>query len=237
MPTNDHRGWTKSCEPANRVGRTLAARKTKAKLVKCDALLHHASLAYQTGQFLGIPQRDERIGRTGGKVFPRWIEFNANARARMRFQHVLQLQIRVTENVHATLAIGQEEQIAFVVPRDFVHLEIELLLGTDFMRSRIDECDQILFVAHGNRVAIRWPCDVDIFPFGIDCRCIFAGANIPNADSLIATCRWEQIGQSGVPAQLIDGTSVSAECGIFGLRNVWKSGCVRFGCQWLSPTV
>lgn len=140
----------------------------------------------------------------------------------MRFQHVLQLQIRIAENVHATLTVCQEEQVTFVVPCDFVHFEIELLFGTNFMRSRIDECNQVLFVAHSNRIAIRRPCDVDIFTFCVDGRCIFAGTNIPNANRFITAGRTQQIGQRCVPTQLIDGSSVATECGIFGLRNSWK---------------
>lgn len=102
---------------------------------------------------------------------------------------MLQLQIRIAENVHATLSVCQEEQVAFVVPRNFVHLEIELLFGADLMRSRIDECDQILFVAHSNGIAVRRPCDIDIFAFGIDCGGIFTGTNIPNANRFVTAGR------------------------------------------------
>lgn len=102
---------------------------------------------------------------------------------------MLEFQFRIAQNVHAALAVGQEELVAVVVPSNLVHLEVELLLGANLVRPSVDERDQILFVADGNCVSVRRPGDIDVLPFRIDDGRTFAGAHIPNPNSLIAAGR------------------------------------------------
>lgn len=170
----------------------------------------------QAGQLIGVPQRDQRIRRAGGEIPAGRIELDANARARMRLEHVAQLQLRIAENVHATEPIGEEELIAGIVPRDLVHLEVELLLGADALRPRIDERHQILLVAHRDRVAVRRPRDVDVLALRIDDGRTFAGANVPDAHRFVAARRAQEIRLGGVPAQLVHGAGVAAEGRLFG---------------------
>lgn len=170
----------------------------------------------QTCQLVGVPQRNQRIGRTGCKVFSRRIEFDANACARMCLQHVLHFQIRIVQYVNASLSIGQKEKIAVVVPGDFVHLKVELFFGTNFVRSRIDECDQVLFVANRNGVSVGRPSYVDILTFGIDDGGTFSDAYVPDANGFVTAGRAQQIGHRCVPTQLIDGAGVSTECCVLG---------------------
>lgn len=103
------------------------------------------------------------------------------------------LQARIAENVHTTLAIGQEELIAVIIPRDFIDLKMELLLGTDFVGACIDECDKIFFVAHRNGIAIRRPRNIDILAFGIDHSRLFVRTNIPNAYRFVTAGRAQQV--------------------------------------------
>lgn len=136
----------------------------------------------------------------------------------MCFNHMLQLQIGIAENVNATLAIGQKEQIACVVPGDFVDFKVELFFCSNFVRSRIDECDNIFFVTHSDCVAIGWPGNVDVFTFCIDCCRAFANSNVPDAYSLITTGRAQQVWQRGMPAQLIHRASMASIRIIFCLK-------------------
>lgn len=77
----------------------------------------------QTGELIGIPEGDQSVRRSRGKVTTGGIEFYANAGCRMCLQHMLQHQIRVTEYVHTAHAIGEEEQIAAIVPGYLIHLQ------------------------------------------------------------------------------------------------------------------
>ena len=86
----------------------------------------------------------------------------------------MELHVRIGVDVNAALAIGQEEEIVFFVPGDFVDLEPELLLSFNLLRFGIDEGDQILFVADGDGLAVRTPVDVDVFALGRDVRDAFA---------------------------------------------------------------
>ena len=76
---------------------------------------------------------------------------------------MFKLHLWIGENVNATLAIGQKEQIRFFVPRYFVHFKLELLLGDDFVRANVNEWNEIFFVTDGNSFAVRSPSNVDIF--------------------------------------------------------------------------
>lgn len=107
----------------------------------------------------------------------------------MGFQHVLQLQVGIAQHMYAALAIGQEEQVAGIVPGDLVHLKVELLFGPDLVRSRVDERDQILFVADSNGVAVGRPRYVDVFAFGVHNGRAFAGAGVPYPNRFVAAGR------------------------------------------------
>lgn len=134
----------------------------------------------------------------------------------MGLEHMLKLQLRVAQDVHAALAVGQEELVAVVVPSNLVHLEVELLLGADLVRPGVDERDQILLVANRNRVSVRRPGDVDVLAFRIDDGRTLAGPNIPNANRFVAAGCAQQIGLGGVPTQLVHGAGVATEGTLLG---------------------
>jgi len=69
------------------------------------------------------------------------------------------------EDVDAAVAVGEEEHVVVVAPGDLVHLKLELLLGSGAVRPRVDEGHHVVLVAHGNRLAIRAPADVDVLPW------------------------------------------------------------------------
>uniref|UniRef100_A0A182F8G8 Uncharacterized protein n=1 Tax=Anopheles albimanus TaxID=7167 RepID=A0A182F8G8_ANOAL len=152
----------------------------------------------QARQFFGVPKGNERIGGPGSKVAPRWIELDADAGAGVRFEDLLQLQVRVVENVHAALSVGEEEQIASIAPGDFVHLEAELLLGPNLVRACVNECDQIFLIAYRYRVTIGGP------------GCTLAHAYIPDANRFVTTGRAQQVRHRCMPAQLIYRSRVAA---------------------------
>lgn len=124
---------------------------------------------------------------------------------------MLQLQIGVVQDVHAPLAVGEKEKVTAIVPRDFIHLEAELFLGSDFVGARVDESDQVLLVAGCNRLAIGRPRYVDVLPLRVDYRGALARADVPDPHRFVATGRAEQVRCGVVPADLIDGAAVSLE--------------------------
>jgi hypothetical protein len=53
-----------------------------------------------------------------------------------------------------SLVISQEEQVAILVPRNFIHLKGELFFVPDFVVSGINETDQIHFVPNSYGVTV-----------------------------------------------------------------------------------
>lgn len=68
------------------------------------------------------------------------------------------------EDVDAAVAVGEEEHVVVVVPGDLVHLELELLLGSGAVRLGVDEGHHVVLVAHGDRLPVGAPADVDVLP-------------------------------------------------------------------------
>lgn len=66
------------------------------------------------------------------------------------------------EDVDATVAIGEEEHVVVIVPRDLVDLKLKLLLCPGAVSLGVDECHNVVLVAHGDGLAIRAPADVDV---------------------------------------------------------------------------
>ena len=69
------------------------------------------------------------------------------------------------KDVYAALAAGQEEQIARLVPFNFVYFKVKLLFCVDFEHSSINECDQIFLVTHSNGISIWRPCNIYVFTY------------------------------------------------------------------------
>jgi hypothetical protein len=61
-----------------------------------------------------------------------------------------------------SLVVGQEEQVAILVPRNFIHLKGKLFFVPDFVVSGVNETDQINFVPDSYGVSVWCPCDVDV---------------------------------------------------------------------------
>jgi len=121
------------------------------------------------------------------------------------------LQAGIVEDVHASHAIGEEEQIVCVIPRYLVDLKAERLLHPNLVGARVDKCYQILLVAHGNCFAIRRPGNVYILALGTGHRNTLGHSNVPNPNCLVATGRAELVGIRFVPTQLIHGCRVTPE--------------------------
>lgn len=68
----------------------------------------------------------------------------------------------VPQDVDAAVAVGEEEHVVVVVPGDFIHLELELLLSFGSMCSGIDEGHHVVLVAHSDGLTIRTPANVDV---------------------------------------------------------------------------
>lgn len=69
----------------------------------------------------------------------------------------------VPEDVDAAVAVGEEEHVVVVVPRDLVHLELELLLGFGSVCLGVDERHHVVFVPDGDGLTVGAPADVDVF--------------------------------------------------------------------------
>lgn len=83
--------------------------------------------------------------------------------------------------MHTALSIGQEKLITLIIPSNFIDFKIKLLLCTDLMRSRINKCHQVLFIAHCDCITVRRPGYVDIFTLSADNRGAFIRSNVPNS--------------------------------------------------------
>lgn len=66
------------------------------------------------------------------------------------------------EDVDAAVAVGEEEHVVVIVPRDLVDLELELLLCPRAVSLGIDEGHHVVLVAHGDGLAVGAPADVDV---------------------------------------------------------------------------
>lgn len=66
------------------------------------------------------------------------------------------------EDVDAAVAVGEEEHVVVIVPRDLVDLELELLLCPGAVSLGVDEGHHVVLVAHGDGLAVRAPADVDV---------------------------------------------------------------------------
>lgn len=114
---------------------------------------------------------------------------DADTCAGMRLDHMQQLQLWIAEYVHAALAVRQVERVRVLVPRDLVHLEIELLLCAYLHHPGVDERDQVLLVSHSDRVAIRRPRYINVLPSGADVRRALLHSCVPNANRLVSARR------------------------------------------------
>ena len=57
------------------------------------------------------------------------------------------------------LSIGEKKQVGIRIEGDLVDLEPELLLVNDLLALDVDERDQVLLIAHGDRFAVLRPGD------------------------------------------------------------------------------
>ena len=121
----------------------------------------------QTAQRLHVPQRGERICRAGSEVLAALVELEAYAVGQMGLDVVHLVEVRIAEYENGAEAGGNEEQVALLVPRYLVDLELELTLARESVRSRVDERDQIVFVANCNAPAVRRPAYVDVLACSI----------------------------------------------------------------------
>ena len=63
-----------------------------------------------------------------------------------------------------SLAAREEEEISSRVPRDLVHLKLELLFCAVFVWLCVNERHEVVLVTHRYGAAIWWPADVQVFP-------------------------------------------------------------------------
>lgn len=112
----------------------------------------------------------------------------------------MELHVGIGVDVDASLAIGQEEQIVLFVPGDLVDLEPELFFPLDLLRLHVDERDQVLLVAHRDRLSVRTPVDVDVLALGRDVGDALAGPRVPDPDRLVARGRGQQVWVERVPS-------------------------------------
>jgi hypothetical protein len=61
------------------------------------------------------------------------------------------------------LAICQEEQVSRFVPGNFIYFDLELSITLDLMTLEVYEGHKVVFVTHGNCLAVRRPANIDIF--------------------------------------------------------------------------
>lgn len=66
------------------------------------------------------------------------------------------------EDVDAAVAIGEEEHVVVIVPRDLIDLKLELLLCPGAVSLGINEGHHVVLVSHGDCLAVRAPADVDV---------------------------------------------------------------------------
>lgn len=66
------------------------------------------------------------------------------------------------QNIDAAVAVGEEEHVVVVVPRDLVHLELELLFRLGAMRLGVDEGHHIIFISNSDGLTVWAPADVDV---------------------------------------------------------------------------
>lgn len=121
--------------------------------------------------------------------------------------------------MNRSLAVSQEKQITSIIPRYFVHLKSVLFLGLYLVRSGVYERDQVFFVAHGNRLAVRGPRDINIFAFRVYGGHAFCHSRVPNSHRFVATGGAQKVGVRLVPAQLIDRAAVAFKCCFLVLEN------------------
>ena len=60
----------------------------------------------------------------------------------MRFRYLKcghQLHVGEGMHVHASLSVGQEEEVVLDVPRNLVHFELERLLPSNLLRLKVNE--------------------------------------------------------------------------------------------------
>lgn len=68
------------------------------------------------------------------------------------------------EDVDTAVAIGQEEHVVVVVPRDLIDLKLELLLRFGTVRLGVNKGHDIILVAHCNGLPVGTPADVNVLP-------------------------------------------------------------------------
>ena len=62
--------------------------------------------------------------------------------------------------MNATLATGDEKQIAMGIPRDFVDLELELFLLPRPLTLHVDEGQEVFLVADGDGLPVGRPAHI-----------------------------------------------------------------------------
>ncbi len=119
----------------------------------------------QTAQGLGVPQTRDCVGGPGRKVASALVKLQADTIGQVRLDVAHLAQVRVAQDENRAEARGDEEQVALPVPRDLVHLELELPLAGEAVVARVDERDQVVLVARGDALAVRRPANVDVLAF------------------------------------------------------------------------
>lgn len=119
-------------------------------------------------------------------------------------------------HLNTALAVGEEEEIVSHVPRDFVHLELELPLCLHLVCSAVDEGDQIFFVSNSDRVPVRTPSDVNVLPLGGHRGHRLVAPCVPHPHCLVPRGRGEHVWLGRVPTELVNTVAVALEDVLLG---------------------